>query len=77
MSVFEELNKLDLTDRVEKKSTGKKKDGKEETLTYLSWPWAWAEIKKRYPDASYEIVKFDGLPYAFDPKTGYMVYTRG
>lgn len=76
MSVFEELNKLDLTDRVEKKSTGKKKDGKEETLTYLSWPWAWAEIKKRYPDASYEIVKFDGLPYAFDPKTGYMVYTR-
>lgn len=77
MGVFDELNKIDLSDRVEKKTTGKKdKNGKEEKLTYLSWPWAWAEVKKRYPDASYEIEKFDGLPYAYDPKTGYMVYTK-
>ena len=77
MSVFEELNKIDLNDKTEKKKTGKKdRNGKEEALTYLSWPWAWAEVKKRYPDASYEIVKFDGLPYAYDEKTGYMVYTR-
>ncbi len=50
--------------------TEKKKD-----LTYLSWAWAWAEFMKRYPQAEYEIIKFNGLPYAYDPNTGYMVYT--
>lgn len=44
-------------------------------LTYLSWAWAWAEVLKVCPDATYEVVKFDGLPYAHDPETGYMVYT--
>lgn len=45
-------------------------------LTYLSWAWAWAEVKKRYPDATYTVWKnADNLPYVFDPKTGYMVYT--
>ena len=48
--------------------------GKE--LTYLSWCYAWAEVKKRYPDANYEIEKFNGLPYVFDELTGYMVYTK-
>jgi len=46
------------------------------SLTYLSWVWAWSEVKKRYPDAQYEIEKFDGLPYVFDELTGYMVYTK-
>lgn len=45
-------------------------------LTYLSWAWAWAEVKKVYPDAQYEIEKFNGLPYVFDELTGYMVYTK-
>lgn len=46
-------------------------------LTYLSWAYAWAEIKKRYPDASYEVLKFEnGLPYVYDEQTGYMVFTR-
>jgi hypothetical protein len=45
-------------------------------LTYLSWAWAWAEVKKIYPDAQYEIEKFNGLPYVFDELTGYMVYTK-
>lgn len=46
-------------------------------LTYLSWAYAWAEIKKRYPDATYEVLKFEnGLPYVYDEKTGYMVFTR-
>lgn len=45
-------------------------------LSYLSWANAWAEVKKEYPDASYEIKKFDNhLPYVFDEKTGYMVFT--
>lgn len=67
--VFETLNSINVNDRTEKKSTGSTE------LTYLSWPFAWAEVKKRYPAAVYEIVKFDGLPYVYDPKTGYMVYT--
>lgn len=68
-NVFKELFSLNVNDHVEKKNTGKV------TLSYLSWSWAWAEIKKRYPDASYEIKMFDNLPYSFDPRTGYMVYT--
>lgn len=70
MSVFEELNLLNINGHTEKKKVG----GTE--LTYLSWPWAWAEVKKRYPAAHYEIWKdANGRPYAHDPLTGYMVYT--
>lgn len=70
-NVFNELNKVNVNEHVEKKATGSK------SLSYLSWSWAWAEVKKRYPTATYEIVKFEnGLPYTFDPNTGYMVYTK-
>lgn len=44
-------------------------------LTYLSWAWAYAEFKKVYPYATYEVVKFDGKPYVYDENLGYMVYT--
>ena len=68
--VVEDLNGLNINGHTEKK----KVEGKE--LTYLSWPWAWAEVKKRYPDAHYTIWKNEnGLPYTEDPATGYMVYT--
>ena len=70
MAVFEDLNGLNINGHTEKKNVG----GTE--LTYLSWPWAWAEVKKRYPDAHYSIWKNEnGLPYTFDPLTGFMVYT--
>lgn len=70
MAVFEDLSTLNVNDHTEKKSVS----GKE--LTYLSWPWAWAEVKKRYPDAHYTIWRNqNGLPYTVDPETGYMVYT--
>lgn len=70
MNAFLELIKVNVNDHTEKKSVG----GKE--LTYLSWPWAWSEIKKRYPDADYKIWRNpEGLPYVFDPNTGYMVFT--
>ena len=42
---------------------------------YVSWAYAWAEVKKLYPSASYEVKKFNGLPYVYDPITGFMVYT--
>lgn len=63
---FKELYSVNVNENVEKKNG----------LSYLSWAWAWAEFMKRYPQADYEIVKFDGLPYAYDPNTGYMVYTK-
>lgn len=67
MSIFEKLNSINVNEHTEQKNK----------LTYLSWVWAWAEVKKQCPDATYEIVKFDsGLPYCYDEKTGYMVYTK-
>lgn len=45
MSVFERLSAIDVSGKTEKKSN----------LTYLSWAWAWGELKKSYPDASYTI----------------------
>ena len=71
-NTFEILYAVDVSDHKEDKPN---KNGK--ALSYLSWTWAWAEIKKRYPEASYEILRFEkGLPYVFDPETGYMVFTR-
>lgn len=66
MSVFDTLNAMNVNERTEKKNG----------LTYLSWAWAWAEVKKKYPDATYTIYKNEyGLPYVCDTNTGYMVYT--
>lgn len=65
-SVFATLSAINLNDKVEKK-----KD-----LTYLSWTYAWSEVQKHYPDASYEVMFFDGFPYIYDPSTGYMVFTK-
>jgi hypothetical protein len=45
LSVFERLSAINVNDKVEKK------DG----LTYLSWAWAWSEVKKNFPDATYSI----------------------
>lgn len=69
-TVFDELNAINVNSHTEKKTSG----GTE--LTYLSWTWAWAEVKKRYPDANYEIIEHDGKPYVFDERTGYMVSTN-
>jgi hypothetical protein len=69
-SAFEILNAINVNDHTETKNAGGT------NLTYLSWAWAWAEVKKAYPDATYEIEKFNGIPYAYDPLTGFMVYTR-
>lgn len=68
--IFKTLASIDVSKHVEKK----KVSGIE--LSYLSWAWAWHEIQKAYPDANYVIVKHNGLPYCYDEKTGYMVYTQ-
>lgn len=57
---FAVLNAINVNDKTEKKNG----------LTYLSWAWAWGEIKKRYPDANYTIYEnADGLNYHTDGRT--------
>lgn len=72
-TVFDRLFAVDVNNQVEKKTSG---NGKE--LSYLSWSFAWANVKKRCPDANYEILKFGEkqTPYVYDEKTGYMVFTK-
>lgn len=67
-AIFDDLYSIDVSEHTEKKKN----------LTYLSWAWAWAEVKKRYPDANYIIEQFgeNHVPYIYDPKTGYMVFTN-
>lgn len=62
---FEEVMRINVNDKTEKKGN----------LTYLSWAWAWAEFKKLYPDATYSVKMFEGMPYVHDSDTGYMVFT--
>ena len=59
--IFNKLFLLDINGHIEKKNG----------LSYLSWAWAWAEVKKLYPTANYTIE-----PYSFDEKLGYMVFTN-
>ena len=43
---------------------------KKNNLNYLSWAWAWGEIKKRHPDATYTIYEnADGWNYHTDGRT--------
>lgn len=57
---FVELNNINVNGKTEKKNG----------LTYLSWAWAWGEVKKLHPDATYTIYEnVDGLFYHTDGKT--------
>ena len=59
-SVFETLFEINVNDHVEKKNG----------LSYLSWPYAWAEVKKRFPDANYKVYETEsGCIYFTDGKT--------
>ena len=58
--VFNTLNVINVKDHIEKKNG----------LSYLSWVWAWSEVKKRYPDASMYVYKnADGWIYHTDGRT--------
>lgn len=69
-TIFELLTEVNVNEHIEKKNTGST------SLSYLSWAWAWDYFKKQCPDAKYEIKEWDGKPYLFDEKTGYMVQTK-
>lgn len=60
MSVFETLNRINVNGHTEQKSG----------LTYLSWAWAWAEVKKAYPEAFYTVYENrDGWNYFTDGRS--------
>lgn len=57
---FVKLNNINVNDKTEQKGT----------LTYLSWAFAWGEVKKLFPDATYTIYEnTQGWNYHTDGKT--------
>lgn len=57
---FIDLNRVNVQDKIEKKNG----------LSYLSWAYAWGELKKHHPDATYTIYENkDGWCYHTDGKT--------
>ena len=66
-TVFETLNSINLNYKIEHIKVGQRR------LSYLSWAWAWAEVKKRYPNATYTIYEnADGLNYHHDGITAWV-----
>ena len=62
-SVFETLKAIDVSEHIEKKNG----------LSYVSWAWAWAELKKVYPNAYYTVYENkDGWNYFTDGRTGWV-----
>lgn len=62
-SVFSVLNDINVNDKTEKK-------GK---LTYLSWAWAWGQLKKNYPTANYKVYESaEGWNYFTDGRTAWV-----
>lgn len=75
-SVFETLNAINVNEHVEKKKSGEKNpDGSDKYLTFLSWVWAWGQVKQHFPDASYEVRHWGDKPYLNDDQLGIMVET--
>jgi hypothetical protein len=62
MSIFKQLSEINVNDHVEQKGSFK----------YLSWTWAVSELRKASPTATWEVIKFNGLPFC-KTETGYFV----
>lgn len=57
---FKDLYGINVNDKVEKKNG----------LSYVSWSFAWAEVKKKFPDANYKIYEDqNGCIYWTDGRT--------
>lgn len=66
-NLFKDFIQVDVGDHIEKKND----------LSYLSWVYAWQELKLRCPDATYEVWKDEmNRPYIYDENLGYMCYTK-
>ena len=66
-STFDVLNAVNVNDRTEKKGQ----------LTYLSWSWAWQEVKKTFPDATYTYYRDSetNLPFSYKEGVGAFCHT--
>ena len=63
MSVFEKLSIINVNDKKSKKNN----------LDYLSWAFAWAEVKKVYPEANSKVYENEqGLNYHTDGRTAWV-----
>lgn len=61
--VFNILNKINVGDKIEKKGN----------LKYLSWAWAWQQLKTKYPASNYKIYENkEGLIYHHDTITAWV-----
>lgn len=60
LSVFERLSAINVNEHVEQK----------DNLSYLSWAWAWSEVKKAYPDTTYRVLETE-----FEESLGFMCHT--
>ena len=62
-SVFDSLNEINVNEKTEKKGN----------LTYLSWAWAWSEVKKLYPTVSRTVYETpEGMNYFNDSNTAWV-----
>lgn len=60
---FKELFSVNVSDKIEKKNG----------LSYVSWAYAWAEVKKLYPNANYKVYEnSDGCIYFSDGRTAWV-----
>ena len=60
---FITLNNIDCSKKIEQKNG----------LSYLSWAWAWGEVKKIHPKANYKIYETEtGINYWNDGRTGWV-----
>ena len=59
---FARLNQVNVSEHIEKKGN----------FSYLSWPYAVAQLRLADPTASWEVRRFEGLPY-LRSETGYFV----
>lgn len=63
-TIFEKLNKINVSDKTDKKGQ----------FTYLSWCYAWGELKKVAPNAAVKVYENEaGLPYFADGNVGVIV----
>ena len=59
---FARMNQINVSEHIEKKGS----------FSYLSWPYAVAQLRLADPAAFWEVRRFDGLPY-LKTETGYFV----
>jgi hypothetical protein len=59
---FAELSKIDVSEHIEKKGR----------FSYLSWAWAVDQLRKKHPDATWEVMRFNGMPF-MQTECGYFV----